>query len=154
MNHFSSSRVYKRTLHSLNAIWQGPQEPSREYLDQFNTMVMQIQDLDLAMELHSIKRGLQASLFIDSLVRRTMVEFKKRAMGSINMDEVRETRKVEAQTENRRVEDSRQNLSRVQGKKVEIRGGVTFTSLSLATMSIHLLMKRRRTFSKRCIMLG
>ena len=117
-------------------------------------MVMQIQDLDLAMELHSIKRGLQASLFIDSLARRTMVEFKKRAMGSINMDEVRKTRKVEAQTENRRVEDLRQNLSLVQGKKVEIRGGVTFTSLSLATTSIHLLMRRRRPFTKRCIMLG
>ena len=42
MNHFFSSRVYKKTLDSLNAIKHGLKEPLREYLDQFNTVTMQI----------------------------------------------------------------------------------------------------------------
>ena len=55
----------------------------REYLDWFNVVAMQIQDLDLAVELHSIKRGLGASPFADSLVinPRNMIEFKERAIG-------------------------------------------------------------------------
>ena len=62
-----------------------------EYLDQFNTMAMQIQDLDLAVELHSIKRGLQAGPFVDSLAinpLRSLTEFKEQAMGYVNMEEV------------------------------------------------------------------
>ena len=42
VNCFSSNRVYNKTLDSLNAIRQGPQEPLKENLDWFNTMAMQI----------------------------------------------------------------------------------------------------------------
>ena len=67
VNRFSLSWVYKKISDSLNAIQQGPQEPLREYLDRFNIVVMQIQDLDLVVELHFIKRGLRVSPFADSL---------------------------------------------------------------------------------------
>ena len=39
-NRFSSSQVYRKTSDSLNAIGQGPQEPLREYLGRFNTVVI------------------------------------------------------------------------------------------------------------------
>ena len=40
VNRFSSSWVYKKTLDSLNVIRQSPQEPLREYLDQFDAVAM------------------------------------------------------------------------------------------------------------------
>ena len=98
MNKFSSSLVYKKTSDSLNAIRQRTQEPLREYLDQFNILAMQIQDLDPTLELHSINRGLQADPFAHSLAinpSRSLVEFEERAMGYMNMEEVQETRKAE-----------------------------------------------------------
>ena len=67
MNRFSSSRVYKKTSDSLNAIRQVPQELLKEYLDRFNTVAMQIQDLDPIVELHSIKRELQVGPFVGLL---------------------------------------------------------------------------------------
>ena len=75
-------------------------------------MAMQIQDLDPVMEFHSIKKGLRAGPFVDSLAinpSSTMAEFKERAVGYINMEEVQEIRKAEAQTKNRRAEDLRQS---------------------------------------------
>ena len=63
VNCLSSSQVYTKTSDSLNAIWQGTQEPLKEYLDRFNIVAMQIQDLDPTLELHSIKRGLLVGPF-------------------------------------------------------------------------------------------
>ena len=51
------------------------------------------------MELHSIKIGLQAGPFADSLAinrPKSLAEFKEWAVGYINMEEVREMRKAEA----------------------------------------------------------
>ena len=64
------------------------------------------------MELYSIKRGLQAGPFADSLAinpPKSLAEFKEWVMGYINMEEVREMKKMEAQIENGRVEDSKQS---------------------------------------------
>ena len=47
------------------------------------------------------------SLAINPL--KSIAEFRERAMEYINMEEVQEIRKVEAQIKNERVEDSRQN---------------------------------------------
>ena len=70
---------------------QVPQEPLREYLNQFNAVAVQIDDLDLAVELHSIKIGLRAGPFVDSLAinpSRSLTEFRDRAVRYINMEEV------------------------------------------------------------------
>ena len=75
-------------------------------------MAMQIQDLDPAMELHSIKRGLKVGSFADSLAinaPRSLAEFRERAMGYINIEEVRETRKAKAPIENGKAKDSKQS---------------------------------------------
>ena len=79
VNRFSLSQIYKKTSDSLNTIRQRPQESLREYLDQFNTVAMQIQDFDPVVELHSTKKGLQAGSFTDSLainLLRSLTEFK------------------------------------------------------------------------------
>ena len=88
-----------------------------------------------------------------------MAEFRERAAGYINIEEVREARKAEARTENGRVEDLRQSQKHEKmsqkrpesgpREKVKMKEGVTFTSVNLATMSIRLLMRRGRSFSKR-----
>ena len=52
---------------------------------------MQIQDLDLAVELHSIKKGLRARPFANSQAinpPRSLAKFRERAMGYINIEEV------------------------------------------------------------------
>ena len=87
MNHFSSNRIYKKTLKSLNAIWQESQEPLKEYLNRFNIAAMHIPNLEPTMELHFIKRGLPVGLFTDSLAinpLRSLAEFRERAVGYIN----------------------------------------------------------------------
>ena len=73
---------------------------------------MQIQDLDPAMELHFIKRGLRERPFAYLLainLLRSLAEFREQVMGYINMEEVREMRKAEAQMENGRAKGSKQN---------------------------------------------
>ena len=80
VNRFSSIQVYKKTLDSLNAIYQGSQETLREYLDRFNTVAMQIEDLNFIVELQSIKKGLRAGFFADSLAinpPRSLTEFRE-----------------------------------------------------------------------------
>ena len=75
-------------------------------------MAIQIQDLDPAMELHSIKSGLKASPFADSLAitpPKTTTEFKKKAVGYINMEEDREMKKAEARQEAKNDDDSKQS---------------------------------------------
>ena len=60
------------------------------------------------MELHSIKKGLQASPFADSLainLLRSLAEFREQVVGYINMEEVWEMRKAKAWTENGKAED-------------------------------------------------
>ena len=50
-------------------------------MDRFNTVAMQIQDLDTTLEFHSVKRGLSAGPFVDSMAinsPRSMVEFRER----------------------------------------------------------------------------
>ena len=52
---------------------------------------MQIQDLDPTTELHSIKRGLRASPFADSLAitpLKTIAEFRERVARYIKIEEV------------------------------------------------------------------
>ena len=71
---------------------------------------MQIQELNLIMESHSLKRGLWVGPFANLLainLSRSLAEFRKRVMGYINMEEVRETRKTEALIENERAKDSK-----------------------------------------------
>ena len=51
------------------------------------------------MELHSIKRGLRAGPFVDSLAitpLKTTAEFRERVARYIKMEEVQEMNKVEA----------------------------------------------------------
>ena len=63
------------------------------------------------MKLYSIKGGLRASPFVDSLAinpLRSLAEFKEQVIGYINLEEVREMRKVEAPSENKEAEESRQ----------------------------------------------
>ena len=71
---------------------------------------MQIQDLDLAVELHSIKKGLWARPFANSQAinpPRSLAKFRERAMGYINIEDVQKTQKTEARTENGRADDSK-----------------------------------------------
>ena len=108
VNSFSSSRVCKKFLDSLNAIWQGLQELLKEYLDQFNTMVMQIQYLDLAVDLHSIKRGLWVGSFVDSLaihLPRSLTKFMDQAVGTLTQrrSEKQAKRKLGQRMERRKV---------------------------------------------------
>ena len=110
VNQFSSNQVYKKTLDALNAIRHGPQEPLREYLNRFNDVAMQIDNLDPAVELHSIKRGLRAGPLVDSLEikpPRSLTKFKDRAVGYINMEEVQKAQKAQAWMENRKADETK-----------------------------------------------
>ena len=112
VNQFSLSRVYKKTSDALNAIRQGSQEPLGEYLNQFNTVAMQMDNLDLAVELHSIKGGLWVGPFIDSLAinpSRSLTELRDRAIRYINIEEVWETRKAEVRMENGKADEIKQD---------------------------------------------
>ena len=120
VNRFFSSRVYKKTSNFFNAIRQGPQELLREYLTDSILWPCRYKDLDPTVELHCIKRGLGMGSFADSLAinpLRSLAEFRERVVGYINMEEVQETRKAEAQTKNGKVKDSKQSQRQEKGAK-------------------------------------
>ena len=65
---------------------------------------MHILNLNPIIDLYSIKVGLKARLSTDSSIAvypvRTVAKFRELAMGYINMEEMRETKRVEDQQAN------------------------------------------------------
>ncbi|XP_057760123.1 uncharacterized protein LOC130980461 [Arachis stenosperma] len=98
IDYFAAARIYVHGSDYLGTIRQGPQESLKDYLTRFADATMEIPDLDPAVHLHAIKAGLKPGKFRETIAvtkPRTLEEFRERAAGQMEIEELREAEKVD-----------------------------------------------------------
>ncbi|XP_020973549.1 uncharacterized protein LOC107646977 isoform X3 [Arachis ipaensis] len=106
IDYFAAARIYVHGSDYLGTIRQGPQESLKDYLTRFAEATMEIPDLDPAVYLHALKAGLRPGKFRETIAitkPRTLEEFRERAAGQMEIEELREANKTERRP--RREED-------------------------------------------------
>ncbi|XP_072090422.1 uncharacterized protein [Arachis hypogaea] len=100
-DHFAASAIYLHDSDYLMTIKQGPQESLKDYITRFTKIAMRIPDLHPEVHLHAIKSGLRPGKFQETIAvskPRTLAEFREKAKGQIDVEELRQARKAEKST--------------------------------------------------------
>ncbi|XP_016173682.1 uncharacterized protein LOC107616207 [Arachis ipaensis] len=100
INQFAASKIYVRDSDYLSTIRQGQHESLKDYMTRFTTAAMEIPDLNPEVQLHALKSGLRPGKFQEAIAvakPRTLEEFRDKATGQIEIEELRETRRYERQ---------------------------------------------------------
>nr|XP_025632973.1 uncharacterized protein LOC112727450 [Arachis hypogaea] len=100
-DHFAASAIYLHDSDYLTTIKQGPQESLKDYITRFTKVAMNIPDLHPEVHLHAIKSGLRPGKFQETIAvakPKTLAEFRKKAKGQIDIEELRQARKSEKPT--------------------------------------------------------
>ncbi|XP_025632199.1 uncharacterized protein [Arachis hypogaea] len=109
IDYFAASRIYVHGSDYLSTIKQGPQESLKDYMTRFAKATMEIPDLDPKVHLHVLKNGLRPGKFQVMIVvtkPKTLEKFHERAAGQMEIEELREARRVDKQTHRRDEEKS------------------------------------------------
>ncbi|XP_016206219.1 uncharacterized protein LOC107646552 [Arachis ipaensis] len=96
--HFAGSTIYLHDSDYLNTIKQGQHESLKDYMTRFTKIAISIPDLHPEVELHAIKSGLRPGKFQETIAvakPKTMAKFREKAKGQIDIEELRQARKVE-----------------------------------------------------------
>ncbi|XP_015960179.1 uncharacterized protein LOC107484080 [Arachis duranensis] len=107
IDYFAASRIYVHRSDYLGTIKQGQHESLKDYMTRFTEATMEIQDLDSAIHLHALKAGLRPGKFRETIAitkPKTLEEFRERAAGQMEIEELREAQKTDKQP-HRRDED-------------------------------------------------
>ncbi|XP_057760393.1 uncharacterized protein LOC130980761 [Arachis stenosperma] len=112
--HFAGSAIYVHDSDYLNTIKQGQHESLRDYMTRFTKIAMSIPDLHPKVELHAIKSGLRLGKFQKTIAvakPKTMAEFREKAKGQIDIEELQKAQKIEKPhyRENNRTRDNKKN---------------------------------------------
>nr|XP_025665327.1 uncharacterized protein LOC112764025 [Arachis hypogaea] len=100
-DHFAASAIYLHDSDYLTTIKQGPQESLKDYITRFTKVAMSIPDLHPEVHLHAIKSGLRPGKFQETIAvakPKTLAEFREKAKGQIDIEELRQARKPERST--------------------------------------------------------
>ncbi|XP_057734207.1 uncharacterized protein LOC130949538 [Arachis stenosperma] len=98
INHFTASKIYVRDSYYLSTIKQGQHEILKDYITCFTTAAMEIPDLNPKVQLHAIKSGLRLGKFQEAIAvskPKTLEEFRDKATGQIEIEELHEARRIE-----------------------------------------------------------
>ena len=90
MAHFSTSRKMPRTSNSLFSIKQGEKETLRDFMAHFNTVTLEVRDLNEDIAISIMKRGLRRFRFIyslDKILPQTYAELLERVYKYIRVNE-------------------------------------------------------------------
>ncbi|XP_025669810.1 uncharacterized protein [Arachis hypogaea] len=104
IDYFAASRIYVHGLDFLGTIKQGQHESLKDYMTRFADATMEIQDLDPAVHLHALKAGLRPGKFRETIAitkPKTLEEFRERAAGQMEIEELREAQKSDKQPHRR-----------------------------------------------------
>ncbi|XP_016168774.1 uncharacterized protein LOC107611351 [Arachis ipaensis] len=104
IDYFAASRIYVHGSNYLGTIKQGQHESLKNYMTRFSEATMEIQDLDPAVHLHALKAGLRPGKFRETIAitkPRTLEEFRERAVGQMEIEELREAQKPDRQPQKR-----------------------------------------------------
>nr|XP_025616859.1 uncharacterized protein LOC112709178 [Arachis hypogaea] len=94
--HFAGSAIYLHDSDYLNTIKQGPNESLKDYMTRFTKVAISIPDLHPEVHLHAIKSGLRPGKFQETIAvakPKTLAEFREKAKGQIDIEELRQARK-------------------------------------------------------------
>ncbi|XP_057755287.1 uncharacterized protein LOC130974415 [Arachis stenosperma] len=98
IDYFAVAQIYVHGSDYLSTIRQGPQESLKDYMTRFADATMEIPDLNPAIHLHPLKAGLRPGKFreiIAVIKPKTLEEFRERAAGQMETEELREADKTE-----------------------------------------------------------
>ncbi|XP_057745208.1 uncharacterized protein LOC130963076 [Arachis stenosperma] len=98
IEYFTAVRIYVHGSDYLGTIRQDPQESLKDYMTRFAEATMEIPDLDPAVHLHALKAGLKPEKFRETIAvtkPKTLEEFRERAARQMEIEELREAKKVE-----------------------------------------------------------
>nr|XP_025618970.1 uncharacterized protein LOC112710780 [Arachis hypogaea] len=111
IDYFAAARIYVHGSDYLSTIRQGPQESLKDYMTRFTDATMEIPDLNPAVHLHALKAGLRSGKFREIIAvtkPKILDEFRERAAGQMEIEELREADKSERRP---RKEDDRPSRS-------------------------------------------
>ncbi|XP_016192089.1 uncharacterized protein LOC107632963 [Arachis ipaensis] len=95
-DHFAGSAIYLHDSNYLNTIKQGQNESLKDNMTRFTKVTISIPDLHPEVHLHAIKNGLRPGKFQETIVvskPKTLAEFREKAKGQIDIEELRQARK-------------------------------------------------------------
>ncbi|XP_057734490.1 uncharacterized protein LOC130949906 [Arachis stenosperma] len=98
IDHFAAFAIYLHDSDYLNTIKQGQNESLKDYITRFIKVAMSIPDLHPEVHLHAIKGGLRPGKFQEAIAvskPKTLAEFRKKAKGLMDIEELRQARKAE-----------------------------------------------------------
>ncbi|XP_057730909.1 uncharacterized protein LOC130946255 [Arachis stenosperma] len=98
IDYFAAARIYVHGSDYLGTIRQGPQESLNDYMTRFAEATMEIIDLNPAVHLHAIKSGLKPGKVRETIAvtkPKTLEEFRDRAAGQMEIEELCEAEKTE-----------------------------------------------------------
>ncbi|XP_057734728.1 uncharacterized protein LOC130950221 [Arachis stenosperma] len=101
INYFAASKIYVRDSNYLSTIKQEQYKSLKEYMMRFTEAAMQISDLNPEVQLHAIKSGLCLEKFQEAIAvakSKTLEEFREKAQGQIEIEEIREARRSKRST--------------------------------------------------------
>ncbi|XP_016177581.1 uncharacterized protein LOC107619857 [Arachis ipaensis] len=104
IDYFAASRIYVHGSDYLGTIKQGQHKSLKDYMTRFAEATMEIQDLDTAVHLHALKAGLRPGKFRETIAitkPKTLEEFRERATGQMEIEELREAQKSDKQPHRR-----------------------------------------------------
>ncbi|XP_016164353.1 uncharacterized protein LOC107606855 [Arachis ipaensis] len=120
IDYFAASRIYVHGSDYLGTIKQGQHESLKDYMTRFAEATMEIQDLDPAVHLHALKAGLRPGKFWEMIVvtkPKTLKEFRERAAGQMEIEELCESQKADKQPHRRDEEKNFRSPSNKKPKK-------------------------------------
>ncbi|XP_072054745.1 uncharacterized protein [Arachis hypogaea] len=111
-DHFAASAIYLHDSDYLTTIKQSPQESLKDYITRFTKVAMRIPDLHPEVHLHAIKSGLRPGKFQETIAvtkPKTLAEFREKAKGQIDVEELRQARKIERSSTSKEDDKTRDN---------------------------------------------
>ncbi|XP_016191998.1 uncharacterized protein LOC107632872 [Arachis ipaensis] len=98
IDYFATVQIYVHGSDYLGTIRQGPQESIKDYMTRFAEPTIEIPNLDPAVHLHTLKAGLRPGKFWETIAvtkPKTLEEFRERAAGQMEIEELREAKRIE-----------------------------------------------------------
>ncbi|XP_072084361.1 uncharacterized protein [Arachis hypogaea] len=98
---FTGSAIYLHDSDYLNTIKQGQNESLKDYMTHFTKIAISIPDLYPEVHLHALKSSLRPGKFQETIAiakPKTLAEFREKAKGQIDIEEIRQARKSDRTT--------------------------------------------------------
>ncbi|XP_016173922.1 uncharacterized protein LOC107616485 [Arachis ipaensis] len=119
IDYFAASKIYVHGSDYLSTIKQGPHKSLKDYMTTFAKATMEIPDLGPEVHLHALKSGLRPGKFQETIAvtkPKTLAEFREKATGQMEIEELREAWQTKKQQPRR---DEKNNQGHTQARSLK-----------------------------------